>query len=99
MLPAAGSPAIDQIPSGTNGCGTTIATDQRGVSRPQGTSRDIGAVEVEAEFYTFNGFYAPVGNGVANVGSPTVRSPTVSKQKACDRGAVDAGTRRWCRGW
>lgn len=32
-----GSPAIDAIPGGMNGCGTTIATDQRGVGRPQGT--------------------------------------------------------------
>lgn len=41
----AGSPAIDRIPVGTNGCGTTITTDQRGVKRPQGTACDIGAYE------------------------------------------------------
>ena len=29
----AGSPAIDHIPSGVNGCGTTITTDQRGETR------------------------------------------------------------------
>ena len=40
-----GSPAIDAIPPGVNGCGTTIATDQRGVSRPQGPGCDIGAFE------------------------------------------------------
>jgi uncharacterized repeat protein (TIGR01451 family) len=40
-----GSPAIDAIPSGVNGCGTTIATDQRGVGRPQGPGCDIGAFE------------------------------------------------------
>jgi uncharacterized repeat protein (TIGR01451 family) len=39
------SPAIDAIPSGANGCGTTITTDQRGVSRPQGAGCDIGAFE------------------------------------------------------
>ena len=44
LLP--GSPAIDAIPPGTNGCGTTIATDQRGISRPQGSGCDIGAVEL-----------------------------------------------------
>src|SRR5213078_263583 len=32
-----GSPAIDLIASGSLGCGTTIAIDQRGVARPQGT--------------------------------------------------------------
>jgi Right handed beta helix region len=41
-----GSPAVDRIPQGTNGCGTTITTDQRGVSRPQGIGCDIGAYEV-----------------------------------------------------
>src|SRR5215210_5646472 len=29
------SPAVNAIPQGTNGCGTTITTDQRGVTRPQ----------------------------------------------------------------
>jgi hypothetical protein len=42
----AGSPAIDQILYGVNGCGTTITTDQRGVTRPQGANCDIGAYEV-----------------------------------------------------
>jgi uncharacterized repeat protein (TIGR01451 family)/CSLREA domain-containing protein len=40
------SPAIDAIPQGVNGCGTTITTDQRGVSRPQGSGCDIGAFEL-----------------------------------------------------
>jgi CSLREA domain-containing protein len=40
-----GSPAINAIPEGTNGCGTLITTDQRGVSRPQGSRCDIGAFE------------------------------------------------------
>jgi uncharacterized repeat protein (TIGR01451 family) len=41
-----GSPAIDPIPPMANGCGTTITTDQRGVSRPQGAGCDIGAFEL-----------------------------------------------------
>ena len=43
-----GSPAIDRIPPDSNGCGTTITTDQRGVARPQGGGCDIGAYESEA---------------------------------------------------
>lgn len=40
-----GSPAVDQIPAGVNGCGTTITGDQRGVPRPQNSRCEIGAVE------------------------------------------------------
>jgi len=41
------SPAIDMIPYGTNGCGTDVTVDQRGIKRPQGAySRcDAGAFE------------------------------------------------------
>lgn len=45
-LPQAGSPALNKIPQGTNGCGTTLTSDQRGITRPQGGKCDIGAVEV-----------------------------------------------------
>jgi hypothetical protein len=43
-----GSQAIDQIPSGANGCDTTIVTDQRGAIRPQPAlgNCDMGAYEV-----------------------------------------------------
>jgi CSLREA domain-containing protein len=49
MALTAGSPAID---TGTTGCPPTPATDQRGVSRPQGVACDIGAFELQ-------GFGAP----------------------------------------
>jgi hypothetical protein len=39
------SPAINAIPEATNGCGTEVQTDQRGVMRPQGEGCDIGAFE------------------------------------------------------
>jgi hypothetical protein len=46
--PAGGSPVLNQIPVGTMGNGVTLCpgTDQRGVSRPQGTACDMGAVEL-----------------------------------------------------
>src|SRR5262249_34207546 len=45
-LPAPASPLINQIPVGTPGlCDGTIATDQRGVARPQGPACDVGSVE------------------------------------------------------
>ena len=47
LLP--GSLAIDQIPTGVNGCGTTLITDQRGIPRPQGATCDIGSFEKEFE--------------------------------------------------
>jgi predicted outer membrane repeat protein len=40
-----GSPAINAIPEDTNGCGTEITKDQRGVTRPQGEGCDVGAFE------------------------------------------------------
>jgi hypothetical protein len=50
------SPAIDKIPNGTNSCGTTITTDQRGDVRPQGLGCDIGAYEANE----FNYLYLPL---------------------------------------
>lgn len=58
MLPGSGSPAIDG--GGSGPCAT--ASDQRGISRPQGTACDIGAVEVEVVTYPFKGFLFPVAN-------------------------------------
>ncbi len=54
LLPVTGNPAIDAIPvSPTNYCTLTdgvtpVATDQRGITRPQGPACDIGAFEVAA---------------------------------------------------
>ncbi|CAN5330624.1 hypothetical protein BH10ACI3_BH10ACI3_13280 [soil metagenome] len=48
LLPGAGSVLIDKIPNGTNDCGSTINTDQRGSVRPFGGTCDKGSVEVGA---------------------------------------------------
>jgi CSLREA domain-containing protein len=50
QLPNAGSPVINTIPNGTNDCGTTVTTDERGVTRPQGGLCEKGAAEVEVPF-------------------------------------------------
>jgi predicted outer membrane repeat protein len=57
-----GSPAIDRIPRGGLGCGTAIATDQRGAPRPQptGTRCDIGAFERQAGETPEFGIYLPL---------------------------------------
>jgi CSLREA domain-containing protein len=36
-----GSPALDAIPNGTGGCGTTFTVDQSGVTRPQDGNGDL----------------------------------------------------------
>ena len=51
-----GSPAIDAAL-----LANCPATDQRGISRPQGVGCDIGAFELEV-VYDFNGFFQPVDN-------------------------------------
>ncbi|HSH03322.1 MAG TPA: Ig-like domain-containing protein, partial [Anaerolineae bacterium] len=42
------SPAFNLIPAGSNGCGTTYGTDQRGLPRPIFAACDSGAHEQEA---------------------------------------------------
>jgi hypothetical protein len=42
------SRAVDAIPLSTLGCGTTVTTDQRAVTRPQGPRCDVGAFERSA---------------------------------------------------
>jgi hypothetical protein len=51
LLP--GSPALDWIPYGVNGCGTEITSDQRGNARPlpAGRACDIGAYEASPKVY------------------------------------------------
>jgi hypothetical protein len=61
LLP--GSPAIDAAVAGN-----CPATDQRGISRPQGSGCDIGAYEfVPQAGPVFSGFFAPVSNDLTNV--------------------------------
>jgi hypothetical protein len=63
------SPAVDHIQFGTNGCS---GTDQRDLSRPQGTGCDIGAVELvePTEGSQFSGLIANARCAVS--GTPTI---------------------------
>ena len=53
-----GSPALNVIAPAN----CTVATDQRGVPRPQNTNCDIGSFEAKLSNYTFSGFFSPVDN-------------------------------------
>ncbi|MHB8735597.1 MAG: choice-of-anchor Q domain-containing protein [Terriglobales bacterium] len=72
LLP--GSPAIDTIPN-TGGCNNAgVATDQRGVARPQpaGGLCDIGAFEVQATIP------APTVTGISPTSGPTTGGSAVT---------------------
>jgi hypothetical protein len=44
-IPFSGSPLLDGVPNGEQGCGLTLLEDQRGEPRPQNGACDIGSVE------------------------------------------------------
>jgi hypothetical protein len=89
-----GSPAINRIPNGTNGCGTTILADQRGVARPQNSACDVGAYEVEGVYYTLSVNTAGTGSGtIGNVPSGTTFSSgtVVTLTATANTGSTFAG--------
>lgn len=75
FLPMPGSPAINagqncvlDLSCSANNPPQAVTTDQRGVSRPQGATVDIGAVEVAAANATVSGrVLSPEGNAVGGV--------------------------------
>lgn len=71
-----GSAAIDQVPAAGSGC---PATDQRGVSRPQGSACDIGAFEYSTPTVTIA---APADGGRYRQGA------SVAAAYSCDEGAI-----------
>lgn len=86
LLP--GSPAIDQIPSGANGCGTDITIDQRGVTRPQGANCDIGAYEVAVVSDT----QSPVVSAVSATPNPTPPNASVTLTATVNDGSTGNST-------
>ncbi|MET4580037.1 IPTL-CTERM sorting domain-containing protein [Ottowia thiooxydans] len=66
-LPGTGSPAIDRADA--SGC---PATDQRGITRPQGAGCDIGAVEVQAAPVTYTITPDTDANGTISPNTPQI---------------------------
>jgi len=75
LLPAAGSPAIDAVPSGQ----CTVDVDQRYVARPQGSLCDIGSVEAEQSGGN-SGTLTLASSGIV---SPTTGAATVTGTLSC----------------
>lgn len=82
-----GSPALDKIPFGTNGCGTTVMVDERGVVRPQNTNCDIGAFELPATTLTIQ--IAGSGSGSVTSTSPNT---AINCPSACFQGYSNGAT-------
>ncbi|HSI87587.1 MAG TPA: carboxypeptidase-like regulatory domain-containing protein, partial [Pyrinomonadaceae bacterium] len=79
-LPQAGSPLINAIPSGTNDCGTTVTTDQRGFPRPADGACEKGSVETSAgvSFAMVSGrLLTPAGRMISNA-IVTLQGPGVN---------------------
>ena len=85
----AGSPAIDAADD-TDSAGDTVAFDQRGVARPQGSANDIGAFESECVLpYSWSGVLQPInadGSSVFKAGSTV---PVKFRLTGCSAGIVD----------
>ena len=90
--PLLGSPAIDAVPLAdcTDASGNPIATDQRGVARPQGAACDIGSVEL-ATTEAIHNLITTIGDmglpaGVANsLSAPLSNINTNKKAAACGK--------------
>jgi predicted outer membrane repeat protein len=99
IAPGAGSVAIDAIPAGNNGCGTTVAEDQRGITRPQNFKCDIGAYEVVPPPTTVVGIEsgascneAALDSAVAKGGLVTFNCPAPTTITVTSRIAVSKNT-------
>ena len=92
-LPA-GSPAID-AGSCTDVSGATVATDERGVSRPQGAGCDIGAFE-----YVASSSPPPPPPALVNIGPPSVTgTPLPGDPLGCSTGSWTGNPTRYAYQW
>jgi hypothetical protein len=84
MLLVSTSPALDLVPAADTLC-TASATDQRGVSRPQGGSCDSGSVEMRPATLVISP--DPKDLGLATLSTPATGSVTVSNTGELDTAA------------
>ncbi len=94
------SPAIDAIPNGVSGCGSTVTADQRGESRPLDGNADsipacdMGAFEFSSGTTGGTGVIGDFvwldrnGNGVQDGGEPGVAGVVVNLRVGCDSSNV-----------
>jgi hypothetical protein len=90
------SPAVDAIPTETNGCGTSVTADQRGTARPQDgngdstSACDIGSFELASAVIPPTATSIPQGgnggtggNGGAGAGGPSAEDIARSQAPLC----------------
>jgi len=92
------SPAIDQVPDGTDGCGSTTSSDERGIDRPYpaGGACDLGSYEYQVvpQFITFAQPSSPATYGSSFTVSPTSTSGlpvTVNASGGCTAVSASGG--------
>ena len=80
-FPGGASVVLNTIPNGTNGCGTTVTSDQRGTTRPSGGSCEKGSVEVEIGTPTATSTSTPTSTAT-NTSTPTATSTLTATNTA-----------------
>ncbi|HSH01638.1 MAG TPA: choice-of-anchor Q domain-containing protein [Anaerolineae bacterium] len=84
------SPAINHIPAGTNGCGTTFTTDQLNQTRPQGPACDAGAYELPPSTHINNVTLVEPDEGsttadfIIHLGTTTATTSTIDYTTTAD---------------
>ena len=73
-----GSSAVDAAADCTDVAGIPVATDQRGVSRPQGSACDVGAFEADRFPFTNSPTVTPTSTRTATASASATRTPTRS---------------------
>jgi uncharacterized protein YbdZ (MbtH family) len=78
-MPRYTSAAMDLVPAGVNGCGTTVADDQRDYARPVNGACEAGSVEAPLQPFTIGDviWYDTDQDGIQDAGEPGLENITV----------------------